>query len=77
MRRPRRSSRAPRPSSPSTWQEGSYELYCPIGDHRDQGMEGELVVGVAGAGGGTGGRDEARTSEDEDDGSTTSGTGYR
>jgi uncharacterized cupredoxin-like copper-binding protein len=54
--------------------EGSYELYCPIGDHREQGMEGELVVGSASAGGGTG------TMEDEDDGSTTSddngGYGY-
>jgi uncharacterized cupredoxin-like copper-binding protein len=55
--------------------EGSYELYCPIGDHRDQGMEGELIVGAAGAGGGTGTEDE---DEDEDEGgSTTSGTGYR
>ena len=53
--------------------EGSYELYCPIGDHRDQGMEGELIVGAAGAGGGTGTGDE---DEDEDEGSTTSGTGY-
>ena len=44
--------------------EGSYELYCPIGDHRDQGMEGELIVGSAG-GAGTG------TMEDEDDGMTT------
>jgi uncharacterized cupredoxin-like copper-binding protein len=24
---------------------GSYELYCPVGNHRDQGMVGELVVG--------------------------------
>jgi uncharacterized cupredoxin-like copper-binding protein len=54
--------------------EGSYELYCPIGNHRDQGMEGELIVGVAGAGGGTG-TDEDED-EDEDGGSTTSGTGY-
>ncbi len=23
---------------------GSYEWYCPIGDHRDQGMEGEITV---------------------------------
>jgi plastocyanin len=54
--------------------EGSYELYCPIDDHRDQGMEGELTVGAAGAGAGTGTDED----EDEDDGggSTTSGTGY-
>ena len=49
-------------------QEGSYELYCPIGDHREQGMEGELVVGSAGAGG-TG------TMDDDDDGTSTEGGG--
>lgn len=34
---------------------GEYELYCPVDDHRDQGMVGTLVVGgaAAGAGGGT------------------------
>ena len=33
---------------------GEYELYCPVGDHRDRGMEGTLVVGGgATAGGGT------------------------
>jgi plastocyanin len=30
---------------------GEYELYCPIGDHRELGMEGKLVVGGGGAGG--------------------------
>jgi uncharacterized cupredoxin-like copper-binding protein len=49
--------------------EGSYELYCPIGDHREQGMEGELIVGSASGGGGTGTMED----EDEDDGTTTSG----
>ncbi len=24
---------------------GDYELYCPVGDHKDKGMEGDLVVG--------------------------------
>ena len=28
---------------------GSYTLYCPVGNHRDQGMEGTLVVGGASA----------------------------
>lgn len=27
---------------------GEYELYCPVGDHRDGGMEGTLTVGDAG-----------------------------
>jgi uncharacterized cupredoxin-like copper-binding protein len=48
--------------------EGSYEIYCPIDDHRDKGMEGMLTVGAASVGG-------SGTSEDE--GSTTdSGGGY-
>ena len=24
---------------------GTYEWYCPVGDHKDRGMEGEIVVG--------------------------------
>ena len=34
---------------------GEYELYCPVGDHRERGMVGTLVVGggAEGAGGGT------------------------
>jgi uncharacterized cupredoxin-like copper-binding protein len=56
--------------------EGSYELYCPIDDHRDQGMEGELIVGAAGAGG-TGTMEDEDEDEDDDGGSTTSGSGYR
>jgi uncharacterized cupredoxin-like copper-binding protein len=33
---------------------GSYEIYCPIDGHKDQGMKGTLTVGAsAGAGGGT------------------------
>lgn len=28
---------------------GEYELYCPIGNHRQMGMEGTLVVGGGGA----------------------------
>jgi uncharacterized cupredoxin-like copper-binding protein len=26
---------------------GEYEVYCPVGDHRDQGMEGTITVGGA------------------------------
>ncbi len=45
---------------------GEYELYCPVGNHRDQGMEGTVVVGGAG---GTG-TDDTTTDETttEDDG---------
>jgi uncharacterized cupredoxin-like copper-binding protein len=32
--------------------DSSYEMYCPIDGHRDQGMEGEITIGSAGAGGG-------------------------
>ena len=44
---------------------GEYELYCPVGDHRDQGMVGTLVVGgeAAGAGGGT--TDESESGSDD------------
>ena len=37
---------------------GTYELYCPIGNHKEQGMEGSLTVG-----GGTG---DAAGDDDED-----------
>jgi uncharacterized cupredoxin-like copper-binding protein len=40
---------------------GEYELYCPIDGHREQGMEGTIVVGGAAGGAGTG------TSTGEDD----------
>ncbi len=45
---------------------GEYELYCPVGDHRDRGMEGAVTVGGGGAGTTT---DETTTEED-------SGYGY-
>jgi uncharacterized cupredoxin-like copper-binding protein len=32
---------------------GTYEFYCPVDGHRDQGMEGALTVGEASAGAGT------------------------
>jgi plastocyanin len=40
---------------------GEYELYCPVGDHREQGMEGTLVVGGAAGSGTT--TDETETEE--------------
>jgi plastocyanin len=50
---------------------GTYEIYCPIGDHRSRGMEGKLVVrGGSGAEGGTTTTDDDSTSTDG------SGDGY-
>jgi PQQ system protein len=46
--------------------EGTYEMYCPIGNHKDQGMKGTIVVGNAAGGGGT--------TTDED--GTETGSGY-
>ena len=39
---------------------GEYEIYCPVGGHRDQGMEGTITVG---GGGGTT-TDETTTEDD-------------
>ena len=50
---------------------GEYELYCPVGNHREQGMEGTLVVGGAAGGLGTS-TDETETDETE----TNNGGGY-
>jgi uncharacterized cupredoxin-like copper-binding protein len=44
-------------------EEGEYELYCPVGDHRDRGMEGTIAVG----GGGAGTTTDETTTEDEDE----------
>jgi plastocyanin len=44
---------------------GSYVIYCPVGNHRDQGMEGKVTV----AGGGSG-------SAKEEDDSGGGGGGY-
>ena len=56
--------------------EGEYEIYCPVGNHREMGMEGTLVVGAGGAGAGTGtGTTEDETTT-EDDTSTDDDGGY-
>lgn len=53
--------------------DGSYEMYCPVDGHKQQGMKGTIRVGGSAAGGGT-------TTTDEDDGggetTTDSGPGY-
>ena len=49
---------------------GTYEMYCPIGNHRDMGMEGE--ISVAGGGGGAA-EDDGGGSDDDDGGSRGSG----
>jgi uncharacterized cupredoxin-like copper-binding protein len=51
---------------------GTYEFYCPVDGHRDQGMEGELTVGAASAGSGTT-DDNGGSDTDEDSGG---GYGY-
>jgi plastocyanin len=58
---------------------GEYEMYCPVGNHREMGMVGTVTVG--GGGGGTGGTgtngdtttdgtttDEETTTDDDDSG---------
>ena len=44
---------------------GEYELYCPVGDHRDQGIAGTLVVRTAAGAGMT---DESGSDDDESSG---------
>ena len=46
-------------------QAGRYELYCPVGNHKEMGMEGTLSVGGAAGGGGT-----TTTEGEEDEGPT-------
>ena len=40
-------------------EDGTYKIYCPVGDHEDRGMVGTLTVGAGGgSGGGTTGETE-------------------
>ena len=52
--------------------EGSYEMYCPISNHKDEGMRGTIVVGNAAGGGTTTDEDETTTGGTTTDG----GPGY-
>jgi plastocyanin len=60
--------------------EGEYEIYCPVGNHREMGMEGTLTVGGGGgAGTGTGGdttEDETTTEDDTGTDTGDDGMGY-
>jgi plastocyanin len=59
-------------------QEGTYELYCPVGNHKEQGMVGRVIVGAGGTGGTTttNGETETETGETETDNDSGSGEGY-
>ena len=42
-------------------EDGEFEMYCPVGDHRERGMEGTVTVGAGGGGGTT--TDETTTED--------------
>jgi len=55
-------------------QKGVYELYCPIDDHKEQGMTGELrVAGATGSAEDSGGEDESSEDDSSEDDSSSSG----
>jgi uncharacterized cupredoxin-like copper-binding protein len=51
---------------------GKYEMYCPIGNHRDQGMEGTVTV----AGGGGGAVEDSGGGSDDDSDDDSGSGGY-
>ena len=55
---------------------GEYIWYCPVGNHRELGMEGTLTVGGGGDGGAATGEDETETQSDGGDDSAGGGSGY-
>ena len=52
-------------------EDGTYELYCPVGNHKTQGMAGRVVVGAGGAATTTDG-----TETDDDRSKSDPGEGY-
>jgi plastocyanin len=52
---------------------GSFTMYCPVGNHRQMGMEGKVVV--AGGGGGASTETETETEDDSGGGGGNSGSG--
>ena len=55
---------------------GNYEFYCPIGDHRDRGMEGEITVTGGGSAGGGGAGDAGAGGGGDDSSGDDVGSGY-
>ncbi len=55
--------------------EGTYEIYCPVGDHEERGMVGTLTVGAGGGSGAatTGGDTGETETDDADTGETETG----
>jgi plastocyanin len=47
-------------------EDGEFEMYCPVGDHRSRGMEGTIAVGAGAAPGGGGTTTDETTTEDSD-----------
>ena len=56
--------------------EGEYEIYCPVSNHREMGMEGTLSVGGGAAGAGTGSDTTEDETTPEDDTGTDDAMGY-
>jgi uncharacterized cupredoxin-like copper-binding protein len=54
---------------------GKYEFYCPIGGHRDAGMEGEITV-AGGGGAGNSGSAAGGGGSSAGGGSSSAGGGY-
>ena len=53
-----------------TLEKGTYEIYCPVSDHKERGMKGAVAVGGATAG-------TSETSTDDDSGDDDGyGSGY-
>jgi uncharacterized cupredoxin-like copper-binding protein len=49
---------------------GSYTMYCPVGNHRQQGMEGKVTVAGGGSGGGASTEKEDEKKEDDSGGAS-------
>lgn len=56
--------------------DGEYEIYCPVSNHREMGMEGTLSVGGGAAGAGTGSDTTEGETTPEDDTGTDDAMGY-